>query len=202
MIRSALARDRTAAHLAALLHDATVPLGGLDHHRAFVEDVRERFLDVDVLALGQGRQCDRSVPVVGRGDDDCIDAGIAEHVFELLRLACRSGLEVADDRLLGADLGRVNVAEPREVDVFASLHQAADVMSHDAAAADDAQPDGLGCRLGCRMGSDDAGRGHRGRGRRCLLQEGSAIGRVGHVRFLVRGLAVETGRRAGAGHRG
>src|SRR5262249_30091259 len=55
-----------AATLRAHLDDALVPPRRLDHAPAFDQVVRDRLLDIDVLAGLTGPDCSQGVPVVGR----------------------------------------------------------------------------------------------------------------------------------------
>jgi len=55
------------------LHHAPPCGRRLDHPLALADGVRERLLDVDVLAGLAGQNCHFGVPVVRRGDDDDID---------------------------------------------------------------------------------------------------------------------------------
>ena len=61
----------------ALLHsdlaDALVDSGRIDHARSLLDPEGERLFHVDVFARVEGVDGDRSVPVVGRGDQNGID---------------------------------------------------------------------------------------------------------------------------------
>ena len=67
-----------AALLRAGLHDLLRRFDGLDHLRAFGDGVRDRLLDVDVLAGGDGVERDGLVPVIGRADHHRVDLAIVE----------------------------------------------------------------------------------------------------------------------------
>ena len=67
-----------AALLRAGLHDLLRRFDGLDHLRAFGDGVRDRLLDVDVLAGRHGVERHGLVPVVGRADHDRVDRAIVE----------------------------------------------------------------------------------------------------------------------------
>ena len=91
------------AALRAGLDDAVVFARRLDHLAAFPDVVRDRLLDVDVLARLAGPDDDQRMPVVRRGDGDGVDVlvfeqladiGVGLHrlafVGEPLRAACRA----------------------------------------------------------------------------------------------------------------
>ncbi len=166
--RPAFSRDGAAPHLAPLLDDAAVLLRGRDDLRPFVVDVRDRFLDVEVLALPHRLKRDRRMPVMRRGDDAGVDVLVVEHVLEAGRALRGGRLEPVDEpgRLL--DLRGVDVAEPGDGDRLVAAHQPLDVMPHDAAATDDPQADRRRLVRGepmngpeCRSGREQ-GRGLRG----------------------------------------
>ena len=81
---AACAELRAAAPLRADLHDAVVPPGRLDHAPAFDEVVRDRLLDVDVLARLAGPDGRQGVPVVGRGDHQGVDIAILQDTAHVL----------------------------------------------------------------------------------------------------------------------
>ena len=113
--------DGRADPLAADLQHAVVPLDGGDELEAFVDRVGHRLLDVDVLAGVECRDGHRLVQVVGRADDDRIEAGAGQQLARVLgnrRLAARAclraygpaGVRVADgdDLHAGNLLGRLD----------------------------------------------------------------------------------------------
>ena len=69
---------RARALLGAHLHDAIVAAGGVDHQPAVADVVRDRLLDVDVLAGVAGVDAHDRVPVLGRGDHDRVDVAVLE----------------------------------------------------------------------------------------------------------------------------
>ena len=60
------------------LHDLLRRLDRLHHLGAFLDGVRDRLLDVDVLAGGDGLEGDGLVPVIRRADHDGIDSAIVQ----------------------------------------------------------------------------------------------------------------------------
>ncbi len=71
---------RHAPLLRADLHDALVLVLGLDDRRALGQIVRQRLLDVDVLAGRAGVDGHRHVPVVGRADQHGVDVLAVEQL--------------------------------------------------------------------------------------------------------------------------
>ena len=60
-------------------HDLVGLAGGAEHRLAFGDVVRDRLLDVDVLAGQHGLDRGQGVPVVGRGDDHRVQVLAVEH---------------------------------------------------------------------------------------------------------------------------
>ena len=108
--------DGTAAHLAPLLHDAAVLLGGGDDQRSFVVDVRDRLLDVDVLAGLHRSQRDRRVPVMRRGDDAGVDVLVGDHVFEACRPLRWRGLKLRVTRAAILSICRGSTSHSQAID--------------------------------------------------------------------------------------
>ena len=71
---------RHAPLLHADLHDPAMPVLRLDRRRTLGEVVRQRLLDVDVLARGARVDEDRHVPVVRSPDHDGVDIAPLEHI--------------------------------------------------------------------------------------------------------------------------
>ena len=70
---------RRRALLGADGHDLVGLAGRADHRLALGDVVRDRLLDIDVLAGQHGLDRGQGVPVVGRGDDDAVDVFAVEH---------------------------------------------------------------------------------------------------------------------------
>ena len=56
----------------------------LHHQSSFADIVSARFFHVDMFSRIAGQDGGRGVPVVGRGDPDCIDRGIVQDVSQIL----------------------------------------------------------------------------------------------------------------------
>ena len=103
---------RHAPLLHADLDDLLVPILGLDDRRALGRVVRQRLLDVDVLAGVAGVDRHRHVPVVGAADQDGVDVLAVE---ELAIVLGRDRLGIGE--LLGVvEVGVVDVADGRDPD--------------------------------------------------------------------------------------
>ena len=76
--------NRAASPLRADLDDAVVLAGRLDHLAAFDQVVRDRLLDVNVLAGLAGPDGTEGVPVVGGGDHDRGHGRVFEHSADVL----------------------------------------------------------------------------------------------------------------------
>ena len=99
------------------LDHAAVVTRGLDHPPSLPHDVREGFLDVDVLPRGAGEDRHRGVPVVGRGYDDRVEVRPVQQPAEIT-LGGRSpaghgqafleprGVDLADRGHLAVGLGQ------------------------------------------------------------------------------------------------
>ena len=139
--------DGAGSHLRPVLdHSLELPRRG-DDRRTLVEDVRHRLLEVDVLAGRECQQGDTSVPVVRRADDDHVDVVVLDNVLEPPGPLRRGLLVSRDHRGDVVHLPRIDVAQPRDVDVRCKVAEAAGVGVHDPAAADQSDAEGLGrCR--------------------------------------------------------
>jgi hypothetical protein len=67
--RRRLEQSGTGPILGARLDDATGAFGFLDHSHTFPDAVRDRFLDIDILAGAERPDGRERVPVVGGGND-------------------------------------------------------------------------------------------------------------------------------------
>ncbi len=144
------------ALLRAHLHHALVGGRRLQHPVAFAHHVRQRLLDVDVLARGARQDRHERVPVVGRRDHDGVDVGPVEQLAEVL---VRRGR---------VPRGRHGLREPRlaqlrdrgDLDVGLRL-EVEQVPLADQAVADQPDPDAV---VGAERPSQ-GGRAHHARAR-------------------------------------
>jgi hypothetical protein len=74
---------RARALLRADLDDAFVRARRVQHPFAFAVGMRQRFLDVDILARCARQNRHQRVPMVGRRDDDRVDVGTLQHPPEI-----------------------------------------------------------------------------------------------------------------------
>ena len=77
------AEERAGPVLGADLDHAAVLAGRRHHLLPFPQVVRERLLDVDVLARLAGPDRRQGVPVVRQGDDHRVDALVVEHLANI-----------------------------------------------------------------------------------------------------------------------
>ena len=104
-----------AAPLRADLDHAVVLARRLAHLVALVDGLRQRLLDIDVLARLAGQDGGAGVPVVGSGDDHAVDVLVLEHpakVFNERQLLLLGLADVVPH--FGQD-GVVDVAESLEL---------------------------------------------------------------------------------------
>src|SRR5262249_3498846 len=121
-VRGGAGEMRGAAPLCADLHDALVMPCRLDHAPALDDVVRDRLLDVNVLARLTGPDCGQGVPVVGGSDGHGGDVLVLEDVADVLLEARRlllprgDALEcLGDDVLVGvAEVGDLDIVEGGE----------------------------------------------------------------------------------------
>jgi hypothetical protein len=129
---------RTNSH--AVLEDAAVAGDGVAHGPAFGDGDGEGLLAEDVLAGLGGGNGDEGVPVLGRGDDDGIDAGHAEQLPEVAEHG-RASAEAA--------AGGLAAVLPRIAD-GQRLRRRAEEAAHDivapSAEADEAEADAIARR--------------------------------------------------------
>ena len=125
----------------AHLGDALVLLGRAHHGPAFLDAVCQRLLAVDVLAGLAGQDGGDPVPVVGRGDHDRVDVFAVEHAAKIAVGLGRS----AGRRLRAGEVGLVDVADGRDLDLWKLLECVEQTGAH-AADADKAQHDLLAGR--------------------------------------------------------
>src|SRR5438445_1969623 len=55
----------------------------IDHPAAFLDEKRERLLDVYIFACVAGHHAHQSMPMIGRGDHYCVDALVIEQSAEI-----------------------------------------------------------------------------------------------------------------------
>ena len=132
-----------AALLRAGLDDLLRGFDDPDHLGAFGDRVRDRLLDVDVLAGGDGVERHRLVPVIGRADHDRVDLAVVEDPAVVGHLRGRGP----------GDLG--GLKQPRLVDVADGDHLVAGELLEQrhqpagaAAGADHADADSVVRALG------------------------------------------------------
>ena len=75
---------RVAAILRPHLHHLAGLFSRFHHRFAFLNSVRERFLDIDVLAGLERRQEHGIVQMLGRGDDHGVDARVLQQIEVIL----------------------------------------------------------------------------------------------------------------------
>src|SRR5207302_3497290 len=92
---------RATAALGAMLDDPLLLAGKLGGDAAFVDVVAARLLDVDVLLRLAGPDGHQSVPVVGRGDRDGVEAAVLQRLADVLHTLRRVAALLLD-RLDGA----------------------------------------------------------------------------------------------------
>ena len=122
-------------------HDAIVLARGLDGFPARFDLVRQRFLDVDVLAGGARLDRDRAVPVVGRGDENGVDVlALEQPLVVLVALDLDAGLQLGQvgDRVVEPHL--VRLGDGDELAVGMTQEEAGDLVAA-VAAADEAHAD-------------------------------------------------------------
>ena len=189
-------------HAALLLADLDDPVRVLPWRRRATslrlgERVRERLLDVDVLARVEGIGQHLDVPVVGAGDDHGLDVLVVEHLAIVLRpgrLRVRPGQL---QRLLGRDVPDVADRDDLEFgEELGGLQQ----LAAPPPRADRADPEGLvgprGRGRAPRQAQRQAG---RGRGRQEVASRAvRLVGLDGHRALLV---ASRRGRGRGRGYR-
>ena len=150
----------------------------LGEDAGFEDGVRDRLLDVDMLATAHALHGDVSVRMVGCGDDDRVDVlALVEHLTE-----------VGEQRRLRELLDRpgaateVQVAERDDVLVRGVLH---------VAAADAAETDGGDVQLPARLGRRSDGRSLTRR--RLGGAAGDGHGRGGQASLAKEGTTIELG---------
>ena len=102
---------------ADLHHEVRVPVVGVEHHVDARDVVRNRLLDVDVLAGGQCVHRDLGVREVGRADEHRVDVVAVEHTTIVA-----DDLDLLGERSIGALEAGLSVlrdlASHRELDVL------------------------------------------------------------------------------------
>src|ERR1051325_1309983 len=120
-----------AAALRASLHDAVVLARGLDNFAAFPNVVRHGLLDVHVLARLDRPDGRQRMPMVGRGDRDCVDLRFLEHLahvaetFSGFLVLFRVGQAAVEDLLIYVAIGDDSYALSAELAVAADVRVAA-----------------------------------------------------------------------------
>lgn len=73
--------------------DTVIPAGGFDHFSAFPDVVRAGLFDKDVLSSLAGPYGGKGVPVVGGGDDDCVNVFVIEGLAQVILGGRRRALD-------------------------------------------------------------------------------------------------------------
>ena len=82
---------RCRALLGSDLNNAFIAARDIDHPAAFLHEQGERLLDVDIFAGAAGHHTHERMPMIGRGDHDCIDAFVIQQAAEIaMQLRTRS----------------------------------------------------------------------------------------------------------------
>ncbi len=170
----AFANFGAGAALGAVLDDAVVLAGRLDHLAALEEVVRARLLDVDVLAGLAGPDGFQGVPMVGSGQGHGVDRLVVQQppLVDLgLRAFARAFLDLGGGLLQAVF---VAVGKGGNLDVFGCQLEQRAAVRHAPAAA---QPDDghAEAAVGAGGGAERrGGQGDRGGG----LEESAAVGLV------------------------
>ena len=127
-------QERARSVLGADLDHAAILAGRRHHLLSFPEVVRERLLDVDVLARLAGPDCRQRVPVVGQGNDHRVDGLVVEdpaqvrmsgHLFPAVTGRLHFAVEVRLVRVAERDdSGTGDLAEPADELVTTPAHTA------------------------------------------------------------------------------
>ena len=101
----------------AHLRDAPILARGVDHGPAFADGVGERLLDEDVPACLAGGDDGHGVPVIGRGDHDCVEIFAFEEFAEVMVSLGLVALCLFDGCGGAREVGFVQVADGGRDDV-------------------------------------------------------------------------------------
>ena len=146
MICLAFQEQFGAAPLRAHLDDALRAPHRFDDSKALVDLVRQRLLDVDVLARFHRVDDHAGVPVVRRGDDHGVDRFVVEQLAVVVeRLGAGGSFFEA-----GLQVGLVDIADGGHLG--AELFELADQILAAAARADDACADAVVRALNADLG--------------------------------------------------
>ena len=123
---------------ASLLHAALQNLlarpNRLLQDRAFFERVSYRLFEVDILPCCQGCGCNPDMPVVGRGDDDCVDALVVQHGAEVHVVGGSGGAGPLCDSLPPR---RVDIADRYDLKGNARAFGGVEQLAHAPSSTDD-----------------------------------------------------------------
>ncbi len=125
---------RGAAALSAVLHQCLIASGCLDQQPPLADVVRDRLLDVDVLAGIAGQDRGDRVPMIGRGDHDRIDGLVIQHPPQIGNRSVRRNLKRFSR---GGSAVVIDVADVGDFDVRCLAEQSGVVIAA-ASAADQA----------------------------------------------------------------
>ena len=129
----------------------------LQHPLAFVDENRERLLDIDILAGRAGHDGEHGMPMVGGGHDHSIDVLVFVH---LAKIAVALGIGVFQVRQAFFQARLVDIAHRHAVDVRERFLEIRDVLLADQSVSDKADTDAI-------VGPEDAvvrSRGYSGHG--------------------------------------
>jgi hypothetical protein len=116
-------------------HHAFVLVPGLEHPLAFVDENRERLLDVDVLAGRAGHDGEHGMPMVGGGHHHAIDIFVFVHPA---KIAVAFGIRAFQVRQAFIQARLVDVAHRHAVDVRERPLEIRDVLLADQSEPDEA----------------------------------------------------------------
>ena len=108
-----------APALRAQLDYSVVFARRLDHLPAFPDAVRDRFLDIDVLAGLACQDGAERVPMVGRGDNDGVHIIVVEHPAEILHKLRTLAADAFYRRAPILQQAAVTVGQVRQLDILA-----------------------------------------------------------------------------------
>ena len=137
-----------------MLHDAAILFSRGHQLSSLINAVRERFLDIDVLARLAGPDRRQRMPVIGRGDGDGIDLLVLQRLADVSVFLWCLALGSLDG--FGAPLEHVGI-DVAQGDIFRLIFHAQDVPDMGAALAiesDGTHPDAA-------VGAEHLARGHR-----------------------------------------
>ena len=193
--------------LGALLHagleNAAVLAGGVDQHATLAQREGDGFLDVDIFAGEHGGAGDRSMPVIGRGDEHDVDIGAGDEILILridLHALVGAFVLVGGVGFFDAVAGLDGLAAPdvgdREDAAIVPAEEGADVAVANQAVADEADSEAVARGVFAKEGRRENIRGDgvgEDAGEAALDRRATGEGSDGWVRHEVKGLKTKTG---------